>query len=169
MIPSQKSFAMNSFQQILLCSFSHLELQFRNDGRCLPALKHGITVILAKKFSVHNCWDDCRRHNATILLYIGEFCRYLLTLPETPEDKNHSIRIAMGNGLRQDIWTKFRRRYSILTIAEFYGCTEGRFFTINSDNTPAVIGKFSPFVKAGTSANYEYATVIDQFHMSFSS
>ncbi|XP_070537569.1 long-chain fatty acid transport protein 6-like [Ptychodera flava] len=109
-----------------------------------PALKHGLTVILAKKFSVHNCWDDCRRHKATILLYIGEVCRYLLSLPETPEDKNHSIRIAIGNGLRQDIWTKFRRRYSIPTIAEFYGCTEGGFFTMNSDNTPAVVGKFHP-------------------------
>ena len=30
--------------------------------------------------------------------YIGEICRYLLSAPETPEEKEHSIEIMFGNG-----------------------------------------------------------------------
>ncbi|XP_070539234.1 long-chain fatty acid transport protein 6-like [Ptychodera flava] len=115
-------------------------------GMCL-AIEVGMTVILAKKFSVHNYWDDCKRHNATIMLYIGEVCRYLLTLPESPEDKSHSVRIAIGNGLRPDIWSKFKNRYGIAQITEFYGATEGPFIAINNDNTVGAVGKYSPFLK----------------------
>ena len=30
--------------------------------------------------------------------YIGEICRYLLSAPETPEEKEHSLQIMFGNG-----------------------------------------------------------------------
>ena len=33
--------------------------------------------------------------------------------------------MAFGNGLRADVWDKFRSRFGIETIAEFYGATEG--------------------------------------------
>ncbi|XP_070539263.1 long-chain fatty acid transport protein 2-like isoform X2 [Ptychodera flava] len=111
------------------------------------ALNRGITMILAKKFSVHNFWDDCRRHNASIFMYVGELCRYLLTLPETPHDKNHSVRMAIGNGLRPDIWTKFQQRFRIPKIAEFYAATDGTFYGINTDNKIGAVGKFSPLTK----------------------
>ncbi|XP_070539235.1 long-chain fatty acid transport protein 2-like [Ptychodera flava] len=111
------------------------------------AIEKGLTIILSKKFSVRNFWDICRCERATIFLYIGELCRYLLSLPESLEDKNHSVRMAIGNGLRPDIWTKFQGRFSIKTIAEFYGATDGTFFSMNSDNTVGAVGKFSPLLK----------------------
>ena len=36
--------------------------------------------------------------------YIGEICRYLLSVPESPEDKSHKVEIMWGNGLRPAIW-----------------------------------------------------------------
>ena len=48
--------------------------------------------------------------------YIGEICRYLLSAPETPEEKEHSIEIMFGNG-------KIFYFYYILNKVRFK-CTE---------------------------------------------
>ncbi|XP_070537568.1 long-chain fatty acid transport protein 6-like [Ptychodera flava] len=113
----------------------------------LTAIHQGMTVILAKKFSVHNFWDDCRRHSASAFMYVGELCRYLLTLPEAPDDKKHSVRMAFGNGLRPDIWTKFQQRFGVPKIIELYGATDGTFLGKNTDNKIGAVGKFSPLTK----------------------
>ncbi|XP_006815361.1 long-chain fatty acid transport protein 2-like, partial [Saccoglossus kowalevskii] len=39
------------------------------------------TIVLARKLSVRRFWEDCRRHGVTVIFYIGETCRYLLSLP----------------------------------------------------------------------------------------
>jgi acyl-CoA synthetase (AMP-forming)/AMP-acid ligase II len=39
-------------------------------------------------------------------------------------DTDHKIRVALGNGLRKDIWTEFQSRFQIKDIVEFYGATE---------------------------------------------
>lgn len=35
------------------------------------------------------------------------------------------IRMMTGNGMRQDIWRKFEKRFRVGAIREFYGSTEG--------------------------------------------
>ena len=57
--------------------------------------------------------------------YIGEICRYLLSAPETPEEKKHNVQLMFGNGLRPQIWDLFVTRFNIQRIGEFYGATEG--------------------------------------------
>ena len=57
--------------------------------------------------------------------YIGEICRYLLAQPDKPQDKQHHVRLAFGNGLRPQIWMSFKGRFNIEQIGEFYGATEG--------------------------------------------
>ena len=88
-------------------------------------LVHGVTVVIRKKFSVRNFWKDCCNHNCNGAQYIGEICRYLLSAPESPEEKYHKIKIMFGNGLRPAIWNDFTRRFGIDRIGEFYGATEG--------------------------------------------
>ena len=56
--------------------------------------------------------------------YIGEMCRYLLAVPEHAEEKEHNVRIVVGNGLRPAIWTQFCERFNIPEVGEFYGATE---------------------------------------------
>ena len=60
-----------------------------------------------------------------MLQYIGELGRYLTSMPPSPKDKDHTLRLAFGNGMRKDIWLDFKHRFNIKTIVEFYGSTEG--------------------------------------------
>jgi acyl-CoA synthetase (AMP-forming)/AMP-acid ligase II len=100
-------------------------------GACL-VLDAGATLHIGKKFSTKLFWQDCRASKATVIQYVGETCRYLLSAPpqidpETGEDldKANSVRMAFGNGLRPDVWNKFKERFDIEIIAEFYSATEG--------------------------------------------
>jgi len=72
--------------------------------------------------------------------YIGELCRYLLASPPTPFDKAHHVRIAIGNGLRPDIWDQFQTRFNIPEIGEFYGATEGNAALVNHCRTKEAQG-----------------------------
>src|SRR5690242_15902637 len=98
------------------------------------ALSVGATFAIGRKFSTSRFWEDVRRHKANIIQYVGETCRYLLSAPSTIDpdtgeslDRKHAVRIAFGNGLRPDVWNRFKERFGIETIAEFYGATEGSF------------------------------------------
>ena len=92
----------------------------------------GGTFAIGNKFSTKTFWKEVRQHNATIIQYVGETCRYLLAAPPEIDpvtgenlDKKHNVRTAMGNGLRPDVWNRFKERFGIPNIAEFYAATEG--------------------------------------------
>lgn len=89
------------------------------------AVGTGSTFCLARKFSATNFFKDVAESGATRILYIGELCRYLLQKPPGPYDKSHKCKVAYGNGLRNDIWEKFRERFNIEEIREIYRSTEG--------------------------------------------
>ncbi|XP_041073866.1 very long-chain acyl-CoA synthetase-like isoform X2 [Polyodon spathula] len=42
----------------------------------------GTTIVLRRKFSASQFWDDCRKHNVTVIQYIGEVLRYLCNVPK---------------------------------------------------------------------------------------
>ncbi|KAF9350230.1 hypothetical protein BGX26_011558 [Mortierella sp. AD094] len=96
----------------------------------------GATIILARKFSATHFFEDCRANGVTVIQYIGEICRYLINTPESPLDKKHSIRLAHGNGMRPDVWTRFKERFKIPVIAEWYASTEGTGSLINFNTGP---------------------------------
>ena len=52
-----------------------------------------------------DCAFSVRLHRTQ---YIGELCRYLLAVEPAATDSQHNIRVAIGNGLRPDIWEKVR-------------------------------------------------------------
>ncbi|KAL4875312.1 hypothetical protein BJY04DRAFT_202439 [Aspergillus karnatakaensis] len=83
------------------------------------------TLCIRRKFSASKFWKDVHDSKATRILYIGELCRYLMATPPSPYDQNHSCIVAGGNGLRGDIWERFRERFNIPEIREFYRSTEG--------------------------------------------
>uniref|UniRef100_A0A8C0VWT2 Very long-chain fatty acid transport protein n=1 Tax=Cyanistes caeruleus TaxID=156563 RepID=A0A8C0VWT2_CYACU len=90
-------------------------------GQCLL---QGMTVVIRKKFSASHFWEDCVKYNCTIVQYIGEICRYLLNQPYQNTERQHRVRMAVGNGLRASIWREFMARFGIAQVAEFYGATE---------------------------------------------
>jgi len=112
----------------------------------MNTLDTGATMILRRKFSSHHFFEDVRRHNVTVIQYIGELCRYLLQVPENPLDGKHKVRAAVGNGLRSDIWAKFKQRYNIPNIFEFFGATEGTTAFMNLSNRLGACGRYSPLL-----------------------
>ena len=100
----------------------------------------GATIVLRKKFSARNFWKDCAAFDCTTIQYIGELCRYLVNVPESPYDRQHRVRLAVGNGLRPDVWGKFQNRFGITQIGEFYGATEGNCALVNMRNKFGSVG-----------------------------
>ena len=128
----------------------------------------GSTFALGHRFSNQTFWRDVRESKATIIEYVGEACRYLVAAPPQKDpktgenlDKKHNVRIAFGNGMRPDVWNKFKERFGIATIAEFYGATEspGASFNLsNNDFSRGAIGRAGTllrFIAGGNSVIVE--------------
>uniref|UniRef100_A0A8C4EJN3 long-chain-fatty-acid--CoA ligase n=1 Tax=Dicentrarchus labrax TaxID=13489 RepID=A0A8C4EJN3_DICLA len=105
------------------------------------AIDRGITIILRRKFSASQFWDDCRKYNVTVMQYIGETMRYLCNTPKKDNEKNHRVRIAIGNGVRTDIWTEFLNRFGDIKVRELYAATEGNIGFINYTSKIGVVGR----------------------------
>lgn len=106
-------------------------------GQCLI---NGLTVVVKKKFSASRFWEDCIKHNCTVVQYIGEICRYLLSQPVRPSEKGHRVRLAVGNGLRPSVWEAFTERFGVAQVGEFYGATECNCSIANMDGKVGACG-----------------------------
>lgn len=107
----------------------------------------GGSVIIRRKFSATQFWDDCHKYRATQFQYIGELCRYLLNSPSHPLERRHRLRVVMGNGLRPEIWPAFKARFRIPRIIEFYGATEGNVSMVNFDGKVGAIGRIPGYMR----------------------
>jgi fatty-acyl-CoA synthase len=112
-----------------------------------PAFLNGGRLILRRKFSASSFWKDVNATGATVFVYIGELCRYLVNCPEQEGERSHKLKLAFGNGLRPDVWPEFQQRFAIPNILEFYGSTEGNVSVFNFDGKPGSIGRVPKFIK----------------------
>ncbi len=130
-------------------TYCTLPLYHATGGICAVgmAFTAGGALILRRKFSAREFWDDCRTYRATFFQYIGELCRYLLNAPPDPRDGEHCIRAICGNGLRPEIWPAFQQRFAIPRIVEFYGATEGNVSMLNYDNTVGAVGRLPRYMR----------------------
>lgn len=90
----------------------------------------GVTLCIGKRFSSSNFWSEVHDSRATWITYVGETARYLLAAPPSPLD-NHNVRVMYGNGLRPDVWFKFRERFNVPETVEFFNSSEGVFGLVN--------------------------------------
>src|SRR5216683_5221713 len=109
-------------------------------------LVNGGSVVVRERFSSSRFWDDIAEWNCTLFQYIGELCRYLVNSPPHRREAEHRLRLCCGNGLRQDVWEEFQRRFRIPQILEFYAATEGNFSLYNCDGKPGAIGRIPSFL-----------------------
>lgn len=112
------------------------------------ALACGVPLALRREFSARAFFEDVRRYDATATLYIGEICRYLLATPPSPDDRRHRLRVAVGNGLRPEVWQAFQERFGIPEIREFYGATEAPGGIVNLGGVRGSVGHL-PFSALG--------------------
>ncbi len=106
----------------------------------------GGTVVIRTRFSARRFWDDVVAQSCTLFLYIGELCRYLVTLPPHPLETQHGLRLCCGNGLRADIWELFENRFRVPRILEFYASTEGNVALYNCEGKVGAIGRVPSFL-----------------------
>ena len=96
---------------------------YHSSAACLgfcAALFAGCAIAIGRKFSTSNFWSEIRKHDATVFQYVGETCRYLTFAPAEVDpvtgenlDRKHRVRAVCGNGLRPDVWDKFKDRFGI--------------------------------------------------------
>lgn len=111
-----------------------------------PLFLRGGAVVLREKFSAENFWRDVVESECTMFQYMGELCRRLVNAPPSGADREHKLRLCCGNGLRPDVWEKFRDRFRIPYILEFYETTEGNLSLYNVEGKPGAIGRVPPFL-----------------------
>ena len=112
------------------------------------ALSQGGALIIRRKFSASGFWADAAENGATMFMYVGELCRFLISSDPVPAEKKHKIRIAIGNGLRPDVLATLRRA---LRHQAHHGILwrdrEGNVGLLNLDSKPGAIGRIPPFLK----------------------
>ena len=126
-----------------------LPLYHATGGLCAmgAALLNGGRVLLRNGFSAHHFWAEVAELRATMFVYIGELCRYLINQPSQAGEGTHDLRLAFGNGLRSDVWESLQSRFCVPRILEFYGSTEGNVSMFNFDGRLGAIGRVPPWIK----------------------
>eukprot|EP00512_Aurantiochytrium_limacinum_P006363 CAMPEP_0171521432 /NCGR_PEP_ID=MMETSP0959-20130129/7118_1 /TAXON_ID=87120 /ORGANISM="Aurantiochytrium limacinum, Strain ATCCMYA-1381" /LENGTH=629 /DNA_ID=CAMNT_0012061311 /DNA_START=71 /DNA_END=1960 /DNA_ORIENTATION=+ len=125
----------------------------------------GATVVIKRKFSASDFWTDCIKYKCTVVQYIGELCRYLTLCDERPEETKHCVRLAIGNGLRPEIWGTFQERFNIPEIGEFYGATEGNGALVQHCTKPAdrgSVGRVGSLMKKITGIKFAKFDVVEE-------
>lgn len=98
------------------------------------ALEAGAAIVVRRKFSASEFWNDVRNYQVSVFQYIGEICRYLLNRPPQPDDRQHSLRCMLGAGLTPETWQRWIERFGDLPVFEGWGSTEANCAIINLDN-----------------------------------
>ncbi|MHC3127148.1 long-chain acyl-CoA synthetase, partial [Brevundimonas sp. GN22] len=111
-------------------------------------LLNGGRMVTRRRFSASTFWPDVKSSGATMFVYIGELCRYLVNSPENADERSHKLRLAFGNGLRPDVWEEFQSRFKVPVILEFYGSTEGNVSLFNFGGKPGAIGRVPSYLKS---------------------
>lgn len=101
------------------------------------------TLALRRKYSTSAFWKDVKKFNASAIGYVGELCRYLMDAPATELDRSHRVTKMIGNGMRPNIWDKFKQRFGVDEILELYASSEGNVGFSNIFNFDNTVG-FSP-------------------------
>ena len=129
--------------------FCALPLYHATGGLCAAgaALLNGGLFIVTRRFSASQFWDEIITTKATMFVYIGELCRYLVNQPQRPQDRDSQVRMAFGNGLRPEVWRKLRTRFRIPQILEFYGATEGNVSMFNFDGRIGAVGRAPRYMR----------------------
>ena len=101
------------------------------------------TLALRRKYSTSAFWKDVQKFDASAIGYVGELCRYLMDAPPSELEKGHRVTKMIGNGMRPNIWDKFKQRFGIEEILELYASSEGNVGFSNVFNFDNTVG-FSP-------------------------
>ena len=88
-----------------------------------PALVAGASVVLRRRFSASGFGPDIREHGCTYFNYVGRALAYIVAVPESPHDRENSLKWALGSEASPQTIAEFTRRYGC-PVFEGYGSSE---------------------------------------------
>lgn len=101
-------------------------------GGCLTALD---------RFHPRTWWASVREARADCLHYLGVMPSLLMSLPESPEDRAHSVRFGFGAGIDPKLHAPFEARFG-LPLVEAWAMTEtGNAAVIAASHPPRRVGE----------------------------
>uniref|UniRef100_A0A671Y3D7 long-chain-fatty-acid--CoA ligase n=1 Tax=Sparus aurata TaxID=8175 RepID=A0A671Y3D7_SPAAU len=95
---------------------------------------------------------DSQHHKTSKHDYQSWFYDHRLTSLslQRDNDRDHKVRLALGNGMRADAWAEFLQRFGDIRVCECYGATEGNMGFVNHIGKIGAIGKEHFLVKMTT-------------------
>ncbi|MBV9569281.1 MAG: ATP-dependent acyl-CoA ligase [Hyphomicrobiales bacterium] len=90
------------------------------------ALLRGAHVVYLPRFSVSGFFASLAEHKATVTYLLGAMVPMLLSRPPSPQEKAHTVRIALAPGVPQRFRVDFTARSGI-ALLDGYGSTETNF------------------------------------------
>jgi fatty-acyl-CoA synthase len=106
-------------------------------GSCLIT---GTPLALERRFSASELVSVAQRTGATALLYVGDLGRLLLSTPASARDREHALRLAVGNGMAAEVWERFQERFGVKEVREFYAATESPVGIFNLSGRVGSVG-----------------------------
>lgn len=96
----------------------------------------GIPIATRTKFSTSGTVGDLRRFGATVMTYTGKVLNYIVSSPESPDDAQLPLRLAVGNEASEADIKTFARRFDC-HVRDSYGSTEGVIIVRRDPSMPA--------------------------------
>jgi crotonobetaine/carnitine-CoA ligase len=111
-------------------------------GTFHQALLTGATLVAEQRFSASRFWQMLIAHRASITYVLGAMVPILLSREPSPDERAHSVRLALAPGVPAQLHTTFEQRTGIRLI-DGYGSTETNFVTggILAETHPGSMGK----------------------------
>jgi fatty-acyl-CoA synthase len=131
------------------CGYLAMPLFHANSQQCgfMPALLHGASLGMIRRFSRSRWLSDVRRYGVTYFNYTGKPLSFILTTKRRTDDAENPLRIAYGNEGSARILEEFSERFGC-HIIDGFGATEGGFGFSRTPTDPAAsVGRPPPEVK----------------------
>jgi crotonobetaine/carnitine-CoA ligase len=96
----------------------------------MVAAVSGGAVRIAQRFKADEFWEDVKRHNATVLSFVGAMLVLLEKRPETPQDVDNPLRVGFGVPIPPALHERFEKRFG-MELVHAYGSTEVTIVTWN--------------------------------------
>jgi crotonobetaine/carnitine-CoA ligase len=100
-------------------------------------------IVLAPRFSASRFWPDVRKHGVTVFNFIGAMTVILSKSEPSPDDRNHSVRVAYGvPALPAEVRAEIEDRFGLACISGF-GMSEttyGLLEPVDAERRPGSMG-----------------------------
>lgn len=116
----------------------------------MSSLQAGLPVTFLTSFSASQFIAECRKASATFAFGVGPMAMAILASRQSPEDRNHVLRIAMFPPVSPSARGEFAQRFGVEVVTQAYGQTECNPIALNPleahGNIAGALGMAAPWL-----------------------